>query len=72
MFAAAFFCCGLAGLAAAGALGGVGTWLLSDSGQWAILGTVSAAIAWAIFGGGKAERRQVKMEDDLEVHRQTD
>lgn len=47
---AAFFCCGLVGLAAAGALGGVGTWLLSDSGQWAILGAVSASIAWAIIG----------------------
>ncbi len=56
MFGATVFCCGLVGFAAAGALGGVGIWLLSDTGLWAMLGAISASIAWAIFGGRSEEQ----------------
>ncbi len=60
MFVAANCCRGLVGLVATGALGGVGSWLRSNSDQWAILGTVSAAIAWAIFGSTPGKRNDEK------------
>ncbi|MBI4273477.1 MAG: hypothetical protein HY659_02085 [Rhizobiales bacterium] len=43
-------CCGLLILAATGALGGVGAWLIDGSGRWLLAGAFVAAIAAIILG----------------------
>lgn len=56
-------CCFLLALAAAGALGGFGAWLIGGMGRWVAAGIVLALIVWAVFA-----RRRRASESERQPH----